>query len=56
MYLVHLLPAGAGLLLDELEEGGHGEEGVLDHVKVLNKVQHLGLAVQTHDIGQRIRH
>ena len=41
--LVHLLPRGATLLLDEGEEGRNGEHVVLDDVLPLDEVEHLCL-------------
>ena len=41
--LVHLLPRGATLLLDEGEEGRDGEHIVLDDVLPLDEVEHLCL-------------
>ena len=34
-YLVHLLPVGAGALMDGAEEWGHGEHVVLDDTTVV---------------------
>ena len=40
---VHLFPVGAALFVDEAEQRRGGEEVVLDHVQLVDEVQHLGL-------------
>lgn len=43
-HLVHLLPVGFALLVDEVEEGRDREQIVLDDMQILDEVQRLGLS------------